>query len=329
MVFPVPAQRICKAGKPNFATAPQIQSIEIPNFNTNLKQWRILLTVVNEGSFAAAAAFLSVSQPAVSYTIARMEEQLGMRLLRLDGRKCRLTEAGHALLERARHLITQAAALEEMAQSMRTVTGPRVRLAVERGFPLSAVLPVLRELHAGGERIEVVLMEHGRAELLDGLRGGIVDVAISSSQPLDFLSERLCSMEYMAVAHPQHSLLHLGRVPTAAELEREVHVLPLHCEAQEVLAQTRGLQWRVSGFEAAEEIVADGLGYAWLPRFRAELAIRMRRLAPLPLASGRILETPYFLVQGKPELPSAKRICAGLRDIARGWREQIAVSPVH
>jgi len=78
-----------------------------------LDQWRTLQAVVDHGGFAQAAEALHRSQSSVSYTVARMQEQLGVPLLRIDGRKAVLTEAGNVLLRRSRHLVKQASQLED------------------------------------------------------------------------------------------------------------------------------------------------------------------------------------------------------------------------
>ena len=78
----------------------------------NLEHWAVLQAVVEQGGFAQAAAYLHRSQSAVSYAVARLQEQLGVPLLRLEGRRARLTEAGEALLRRAAQLLRDAEALE-------------------------------------------------------------------------------------------------------------------------------------------------------------------------------------------------------------------------
>ena len=74
--------------------------------------------VVDHGGFAQAAEALHRSQSSVSYTVARMQEQLGAPLLRIDGRKAVLTEAGEVLLRRSRQLVKQASQLEDLAHHM-------------------------------------------------------------------------------------------------------------------------------------------------------------------------------------------------------------------
>lgn len=86
-----------------------------------LDQWRTLQAVVDHGGFAQAAEALHRSQSSISYTVARMQEQLGVPLLRIDGRKAVLTEAGEVLLRRSRQLVKQAGQLEELAHHMEQI----------------------------------------------------------------------------------------------------------------------------------------------------------------------------------------------------------------
>ena len=63
-----------------------------------LDQWKILQAVIDHGGYAQAAQALHCSQSSVSYNIARMQEQLAMPLLRIEGRKAVLTATGEILL---------------------------------------------------------------------------------------------------------------------------------------------------------------------------------------------------------------------------------------
>jgi DNA-binding transcriptional LysR family regulator len=67
-----------------------------------------LVCVVESGSFSAAARRLDVGQPAVSKTIAQLEERLGARLLLRSTRGLTPTEAGQAYYEHAKRSIEQA-----------------------------------------------------------------------------------------------------------------------------------------------------------------------------------------------------------------------------
>ena len=60
--------------------------------HTSLEQWKAFQAVIDYGGFAQAAAALHRSQSAISYSVNRLQEQLGVRLLEISGRKAQLTE---------------------------------------------------------------------------------------------------------------------------------------------------------------------------------------------------------------------------------------------
>lgn len=78
------------------------------NFHVTLKQWKMLHAVNDFGCFADAAEFLHVSQSSVSYGIAKLQEQLGISVLKVEGRKAKVTEAGKVMLDRSRQLMRVA-----------------------------------------------------------------------------------------------------------------------------------------------------------------------------------------------------------------------------
>jgi DNA-binding transcriptional LysR family regulator len=81
----------------------------------NLQQLRYFAAAVDHGSFSAAADALHLAPPSISEPIRRLEAELGLVLFERDRRRLRLTDAGSALLPRARHVLR---ALEEAGQAM-------------------------------------------------------------------------------------------------------------------------------------------------------------------------------------------------------------------
>jgi len=70
-----------------------------------LRHLRCLVAIVDAGSFTDAAIALGVSQAAVSRTLAALEDELGVRLLRRTARQVSPTAAGQRVLDRARRLL--------------------------------------------------------------------------------------------------------------------------------------------------------------------------------------------------------------------------------
>lgn len=108
------------------------------------------LAVAETGSFTAAAARLGVSPAAVSQTVKALENRLGTPLFLRTTRRVGLTEAGAALLIRARPAATEILQALETAGEMGEEPAGVLRLTVPRmAVPLviEPVIPVLRRAH--------------------------------------------------------------------------------------------------------------------------------------------------------------------------------------
>lgn len=142
-----------------------------------LRQLRCLAAIVEAGSFTDAAIALGVSQAAVSRTLAGLERELGVRLLRRTSRRVVLTAVGRRVLTRARRVLAEADAL---VHEVRTGHG-----AVRVGYAWSAVgrhtVPFQRlwaERHPGTE-LTLVRINSPTA----GLAEGECDVAVVRIPP--------------------------------------------------------------------------------------------------------------------------------------------------
>ena len=85
---------------------------------TTLDEWEILQAVVQLGGFAAAAKQLNRSQSTISYAIARLQEQLGIRLFEIKGRRAQLTEVGRVLLADVEPHLAGFNQLEQRAEAL-------------------------------------------------------------------------------------------------------------------------------------------------------------------------------------------------------------------
>ena len=95
-------------------------------------------------SFSIAAEHLFLTQPAVSKRVAALENTLGQRLFDRIGRRVSLTDAGRALLPRARALLDEAEALTRVvAAASDTISGPLV-MGTSHHVGLRRLPPVLR-----------------------------------------------------------------------------------------------------------------------------------------------------------------------------------------
>lgn len=99
--------------------------------------------VVETGSFSAAARLLNIGQPAVSKTVAQLEERLGVRLLIRSTRGLRPTEAGQNFYDRAKRSIAEADEAELAARGAGASLTGRLRICAAVTFARLHVIPHL------------------------------------------------------------------------------------------------------------------------------------------------------------------------------------------
>jgi DNA-binding transcriptional LysR family regulator len=83
-----------------------------------LEALEVLDAIERKGSFAGAANALYRVPSAISYSVQKLEDDLGVKLFRREGRRSLLTPAGSLLLEQGRELLIAA---ENLAESTRQV----------------------------------------------------------------------------------------------------------------------------------------------------------------------------------------------------------------
>ena len=254
-----------------------------------LDQWRTLQAVVDHGGFAQAAEALHRSQSSVSYTVARMQDQLGVPLLRIDGRKAVLTDAGEVLLRRSRQLVKNASQLEDLAHHMEQGWEAEVRLVVDAAYPNARLVRALTAFMPQSRGCRVRLREEVLSGVEELLIEGVADLAISGFSIPGYLGTEMSNVEFVAVAHPEHALHRMNRELSFQDLESQMQVVIRDSGRQQprdvgwLGAEQR---WTVGSLATASSFVGSGLGFAWLPRHMIERELAEGVLKQLPLEQG-------------------------------------------
>jgi DNA-binding transcriptional LysR family regulator len=279
---------------------------------SSLDQWQVLATVVDAGGFAQAAARLHRSQSAISYTMAQLQEALGVRLLEIRGRKAELTAAGEQLLRRSRPVVDQFRRLEELARAIDGGWETLLQLVVDAAYPQPRLLGILGELRASCPHTTLSLADAVLSGAEEAITEGSADVVVTSRVPPGFLGDWLMDVEMVAVAAPTHPLHGLARALTPDDLALHTQVVVrdsgrLHSRDEGWLgAQQR---WTVASLEASHAVCRDGLAYAWLPAHLLAGDMTAGKLRPLPLAVGGMRKMPLYvvLVKGETAGPAARK----------------------
>ena len=287
----------------------------------SLDQWRTLQAVIDHGGYAQAAQQLHRSQSSVSYAVKRLQEQLGIQLMHIEGRKAVLSEAGKILLQRSRQLIHDASSLEQQARHLQQGWEAEIRLAVEASFPTQYLMQTLKQFEPVSKETRIKLQEVVLSGAEDLLLKGEVDLVISPFIPKGYLGEELIQVNFIAVAHPLHPLHKLSRNITASDLNRETHVIVSDSGSKGIDSGwlNESHRWAVASLESAREVISNGLGYGWLPEMEIESQLAKGELKPLPLIEGqRHTGILYLIFADVDEAgPATKQLAQILKQVSR------------
>jgi LysR family nitrogen assimilation transcriptional regulator len=135
--------------------------------------------VARHGSFAQAAATLSIAQSALSKRVHRLEERLGAALFERRARGVALTEAGHAFLARAQRLADDLADLERNLSSLVHMPAGEVRISLPQRTAGLLAPPVIERCLRELPLVNLQVLEGTPSNVHGWLMRGEADIAIS------------------------------------------------------------------------------------------------------------------------------------------------------
>lgn len=250
---------------------------------------------------------------AITYTIRKLEEELGVELFDRSGHRAVLTDAGRIVLARGREMLTAAGALRATARGLGEGWEPSFTIAVNSLVNPAPILALLREFHEAHPDVVLALTE----EVLDGaweaLESGRADLAIGAhgSAPRGIAARPFGTPDWVYVCAPEHPAAALD-APIEPERLAALTAVVARDTAREGPGRSTGLfdqHRRLAVPQLSWKIAAQaaGIGVGWLPRHRIARE----------LAEGRLLELEVAEPRGAEPLQIAWR--RGPRGRALSW----------
>ncbi|MCK9688426.1 LysR substrate-binding domain-containing protein [Scleromatobacter humisilvae] len=265
-----------------------------------LRHLRYFVAVAEELHFTRAALRLNMAQPPLSQQIRALEDELGVQLFARTRRSVALTDAGHALLERARSLLAGTQALPQELQRVARGEVGLLRIGFSSTLPLTKVLrDVVADHRRSHPDVALNLREMHSQLQFDSLRRGELDVGLvryNEGVP-EGISLRLLRRDPLRLVVPAGHRFARRKSVAIAECRDEAFIgFPGDAGTGtgpllKRLAAQAGFEPRIAqeAREATTQIglVAAGLGIAVLPA---------------PLEAVRIEGVHYVALEGKDAL---------------------------
>ena len=280
----------------------------------DLRQLRSFAAVARHRSFSRAAAELYIGQPAVSQHVRRLEDEVGLELLRRTTRSVELTDAGRLFLPRAERALAEVEAGLSELEEMRGLLRGRLRIGAMQSLEPFDLPGALAAFHRAHEGIDIAVVEQSSRDMVGGVLADAIDAAfvpIDDELPAELDSHELFTDELVVIAGADAALAARSSV-SMAELRGEDFVFLREGSTlrREISAAARAAGFEPhAGFETNElarvvALVGQGLGVSVVPRAVAEAARETVRLVPLDPPVGRTVALVWRAARHQP--PAAR-----------------------
>jgi len=236
---------------------------------------RAFLAVAESGSFSSASAQLYLTQPAISKRIAALETELDTPLFDRIGRRVSLTQAGRALLPRARQILQE---IEDSARAIRNLSGDvsgLLSIGTSHHIGLHRLPPVLRAFTRQFPQVELDIQFMDSEEACRAVEHGELELGIVTlpTQPSARLDVHVVWPDPLAVVVGKgHALARRRRLPLK-DLADYKAVLPARGTFTREIIERAFVKHRIevnislstNYLETIKMLVSVGLGWSVLP----------------------------------------------------------------
>jgi DNA-binding transcriptional LysR family regulator len=246
----------------------------------------VLDAIDRRGSFAQAADELHRVPSALTYTVQKLEDDLGVQVFDRSGHRAKLTPAGVELLKEGRHLLRIAADLESRVKRVATGWETELVIAVDAVISIAALYPIVADFYRNDCGTRLRLLSETLGGTWDALASGRADLVIGASGDAPsgggFASQSLGTMRFVFVVAPGHPLAALPEPLSSSDI--------LACRAVAVADSTRNLPPRTTGLLSGQDVLTvptmqakldahrRGLGVGYLPETLARTEAEAGRL---------------------------------------------------
>jgi LysR family hydrogen peroxide-inducible transcriptional activator len=244
-----------------------------------MHQLRYFVAIAETGSVSRAAIRCEIAQPSVSQQLQKLERSLGMQVFDRRGRRMLLTDAGRALLPRAKRILSEALAIK--TKLVDDLDAGKGRLAIG-AIPTIApyIVPeAVRRVQKACPDCELIIREDLTQNLVEQLLDSEIDVALLATHPnhaqlesVPFGEEELVAAVPGSWPASRDGMIGLAELRDAPAISlHEMHCLGqqvnVFCEMRRIHPR---IACRTTQLSTILELVGLGLGVSLVPAMAAQ-----------------------------------------------------------
>lgn len=254
---------------------------------------RHFLLVADRASFTGAARAAHLTQPALSASIRRLEQDLGTRLFDRGRRGAVLTATGRALLPRARAALSAVEDARRAVREVEDLTRGEVRIGAGSTTATYLLPPVLARFRRRYPGVRIVLRELSREAAAEAIDAGTLDLAVTTGPGGEPWRD-----DAFILVGASGAKLAGARFITFPEGSATRVALDRHFPDAEIVME-------LFSIAAIKGHVAEGIGVALISRTAVERDLAAGRLVKLRHPATPIARELVLLHRGLDHLPPA------------------------
>jgi len=281
--------------------------------NYTLNQLQVYLKVVQTQSVTKAAVALNLSQPAVSIQLKNFQDQFGVPLIEVIGRKVYITDFGKEIAEAAENIINQVYAINYKSLAYKNQLSGRLKIAaVSTGkYLMPFFLSGFMRQHAG---VELVMDVTNKNKVFESLKNNEIDFGLVSFLPALLDIDKLDLLEDKLYLVGKRETSQEDNVTTKKMFENLSIIFREEGsgtrQVMEKFLQTNNItvlrKMELTSNEAVKQALLAGLGYSIMPFIGIRKEIVNKELQIIPV-KGLPIKSTWNLIwlKGKKLSPTA------------------------
>lgn len=275
----------------------------------DLDSIRVLKTIVDKGSFAAAAKTLHRAQSAISYQIKKLEEVLNLEIFDRSEYRAVLTPAGQTILDEGTRLLSQAEHIEELALQLNQEWEPSFEVVIDGILEIDPIMAAMKHLLAEDIPTKISLtMEYlgGVQHRFDKNQADLMLVK-EYQKSTQLLSQPLPGVECLLCVGSSHPLAELPLV-SIAHLKQYVE-LSVHDSSEQDLYDVEHMHFGgermffLSDFKSKKQALLQDIGFGWMPYYLVKKELEDNQIVEVNYEHGsRFTFTPHLVWRAEKKL---------------------------
>lgn len=247
----------------------------------SLDALQIVDAIDRRGSFSAAGKALHKVPSTISYTVAKLEQDLGVQLFERLGPKVALTAAGAELLREGRYLLRAAGDLELRVRRVASGWETEFALGLDSVFAPDCLAEDIAAFYAVADRTRLRIVQESLSGTWEALLDRRVDLLVGAAgegpSGGGYVAEALGTLPFVFVVAPSHPLARAAE-PLGRSQLAEHRAIAVADSARRLLPRTVGLLFgqdalSVPDMRSKYLLQVAGLGFGFLPEPYARAAL--------------------------------------------------------